>query len=203
MLYNIRKSLQWRLFLNVLLLTLFPLPSRLSPQYPSCRRSYSNWLCDSSLSTVISCSIRLVVRTRMEIHPFPIAFIIWREPRASLEADGRLVGENYLKWKRLAPHHHWMLRVGWFAPMAFLASRSPLGVQDHPLALLPGLSASHRCWQAAQAPAVETCHLGCAASILLSLRDMSSFAPDSHAAVDGGNKQAFSLFLWMVPSCKC
>jgi len=67
--------------------------------------------------------------------------------------------------------------------------------QDHPLALMPGLSANHQCWQAAQAPAVETCHLGCAASILLSLTDVPSFAPDSHGAADGGNTQASSLFI--------
>lgn len=80
-----------------------------------------------------------------------------------------------------------------FAPMAFLASRSPLGAWDHPLALLPEFSASHRCWQAEWASAVGTCHPGCAASFLLSLREASSFAPESRGAADGGD----ALF-WLV-----
>lgn len=103
-------------------------------------------------------------------------------------------GKIYLKWKRLAPRHHRMLRMAWFAPMPSLAHRIPSGPQNHPFALLPGLSASHQCWHIAEAPAVKTCHTGWAASILLSLTDISGFAPDSHGAADGGIHRLLSCF---------
>lgn len=126
----------------------------------------------------------------MEIHPFAVAFSFWRKTEASVEIDGKI----YLKWKRLAPRHHRMLRMAWFAPMPSLAHRIPSGPQNHPFALLPGLGASHRCWHIAEAPAVKTCHTGWAASILLSLTDISGFAPDSHGAADGGIHRLLSCF---------
>lgn len=182
MLHYIRKTRRENCSWTFWIWFCFPLPSTPSSEQPLCRRSYSNWPLYSSLNTLISCSIRLLVRTRMEIHPFTVAFSFWRKTQASVETDGK----TSLKWIRLSPHHHRMLRMAWFAPMAPLTPRIPTEQQDHPLALMPGLSTSHRCWHMAEAPAVKTCHTGRAASILLSLTDISSFAPDSHGAADGG-----------------
>lgn len=82
--------------------------------------------------------------------------------------------------------------------MTSLTPRTPTG-QDHPLALVLGLSASHRCRHMAEAPAVKTCHIGRGASILLLLTDMSSFAPDSHGAADGGTHRLSACFFgWCV-----
>lgn len=199
MLYDIRKSLQWRLLLNIFLLTLFPLPSMLSPEYPLSRKSYSNWLCYSSLSTVISCSISLVVRTRMEIHPFTAAFVFWWEPCASLEADGR----NLFEVEKAGSTPPWDAQGGLICTHALPSLQKPFrGTR-------PSTCTTVRAQR--QVPVLAsgtgTCCRDlppwCAASVLLSLTNLSSFAPDSHSAADGGNTQVFTLFIWMVPFCKC
>lgn len=71
-----------------------------------------------------------------------------------------------------------------------------------PLAHLSELSTSHQCWQADWAPAVDTCLLECAASFLLSLRELSSSTPDSHVQVME-EICTFGLSLWMVMFCRC
>lgn len=50
-----------------------------------------------------------------------------------------------------------------------------------------------------QSPAAKTCHVGWAASILLSLTDVPSFAPDSHGAADAGIHRLLACFFgWCV-----